>query len=102
MIDKLIRRSRNAAREDAMKQLHAIFADDPQRSVISLAGGTDASRVECFREARQSGTLAGRKVVGLWLTEEATPQPDVLEIYGRVPLDIHIRHDVWKTAKPAL
>jgi hypothetical protein len=85
-----------------MKQLHAIFADDPQRSVISVAGDSDASRVECLREARHSGTLAGRKVVCLWLVDEGTPHADVLEIYGRVPLDIHIRHDAWKTAKSAL
>jgi hypothetical protein len=79
----------------AMKELHAIFAGDPQHDV-PLVGGSDALRSQWFREAQRMGTVGARPIIGLWCVDKSVPQEDVIEIYGSVPIDIKARYDHWR------
>ncbi len=78
-----------------MRELHAIFAGDPQHAV-PLAGGSDALHAQWFREAYQFGTVGAREVIGLWRIEKDIAREDVTEIFGNVPVDIRARYDSWK------
>lgn len=81
-----------------MRQMHAIFASDPER-VVPLSGASDTLHAQWFHEAYQSGTVGARAVIGLWRVDKAAPQEDVIAIYGSVPIDIKARYDVWRQAR---
>lgn len=81
-----------------MREIHAIFASDPDR-VVPLAGGSDTLHAQWFHEAYRSGTVGARAVIGLWRVDKTVPQEDVIAIYGSVPIDIKARYDLWRTAR---
>jgi hypothetical protein len=81
-----------------MKEIHLIYADAPQ-SEQTLAGGDDAMRAECFREARASATLQGRGVIGMWCIDTLSAQADVIEIWGEVPGPISVRHAAYRASR---
>jgi hypothetical protein len=78
-----------------MKELRAIFAGDPQHDV-ALVGGSDALRARWFHEAQRMGTVSARPVIGLWCVDKSAPEESVIAIYGRVPVEIKARYDLWK------
>jgi len=78
-----------------MKEVYAIFAGDPQYAVC-LCGGSDAVHQQWFREAQKLGTVGAREVIGLWRIDLSTPDEHVIDSFGRVPIDIRFRHDLWK------
>ncbi len=74
-----------------MRKWHAIFEDDPQ---------TDKDVEEPlkrFEDAATAGEINGRKVIAMWIIDEATEQADVIKVAGRVPGNIARRHDAWKS-----
>lgn len=80
-----------------MRELHAIFADDPQHDA-TLPGDGDFLHAECFEEVRASGMLKGRKVIGLWRIDKSAEHEDIIEIIGRVPTGIQTRYYAWKAS----
>lgn len=81
-----------------MKEVHAIFAGDPQHDV-ALVGSSDALRNQWLREAQRMGTVGARPVIGLWCIDKSAAQKDVIEIFGRVPIEIKARYDLWKRSR---
>jgi SAM-dependent methyltransferase len=78
-----------------VRQLHAIFTDDPATAaVVGGAMRRGRSTDAAFDEAVASGLLLGRKVKAMWIIEPRFPQrvPPVVRIYGSVPIDITARH----------
>jgi hypothetical protein len=74
------------------RQLHAIFADDPQKEAeIDDAMRHGQSIDGAFDHAvAANGVLLGRKVKAMWIVESSLPavEPQVVRIWGRVPRNI--------------
>ena len=49
-----------------------------------------------FDDAKAAGTFNGRRIIGMWLIDEATEQVDVVRICGSVPREIIRRHKLYR------
>ncbi len=79
-----------------MRKWYAIFADDPQKGFRKELVDEDLKELKRFDDADKAGEINGREVIGMWVIDEATEQPDVIKCYGRVPEDILIRYEEVK------
>lgn len=56
----------------------------------------EASALKEFDDAKAAGTLDGRRIIGMWMIDDATEQANVIRICGSVPREIIQRHKLYQ------
>lgn len=83
-----------------MKYWYAIFEDDPSKQICIEAGSNGAELLSRFDVAEKSGEIDARKVIGMWVIDDATKRKEVIRRHGdRIPADIRIRSQLFEIRK---
>ena len=64
--------------------------------ITAETSSLEASALKEFDDAKATGTLNGRRIIGMWMIDDATEQANVIRIYGSVPREIIQRHKLYR------
>ena len=82
-----------------MKKWYAVFPDPSQVGVneeeLVEEWEHETEALWHFEAAAEAGELDGRKVIGMWILDDATEQGDVIKTWGRVSDKLRVRHNAY-------
>jgi hypothetical protein len=82
-----------------MKKWHVLFEDERNGSKILEAGNDPAQISKNFHSAAATGRIDGRKVLGMWITQQMGEQVSVLMVHGAAPDDIYRQYRMVQPAR---
>jgi len=74
----------------------AVCEDTHRNPITTEKSDLEASALKVFDDAKAAGTFNGRRIVGMWMIDDATDQANVIRICGSVPREIIQRHKLYQ------
>ena len=81
-----------------MKNWYAVFEDDVQNPV-TVEENLNSLGLKRFEKAAKAGSIGGRKVYGMWVTDHVSEQAYTIKRHGRVPGQVDALHKAWQDKK---